>query len=314
MRIGLPNTGTSPNAATFTRGLTDTALHLSNHGITITDSLLMARILDALPTAYTTHKIAFSSSNIISWLLDADADLFHSSSPLTAALVRGGGGGRGASSSGYNEGRGVGRSSPGGGGRGGSSRGGGGGGRGAGCSGASGLGTLSLCQYHIRYGSLKGQHCLQTTHTTATCFKSLTDEWFERGNTGTPHACTSSIPFPRPMMNAPPQSISPCPSLKSPTTPLPVSLHSLTTRYVHLHSPAPPPLAPPGFIPPPTPWYPSPFPPYPFYSPAPSPPVLSTNPPQVIENPPPSPSLPPSFTSPTMHCLHQKQAQTTPSF
>ncbi|CAI7745796.1 unnamed protein product, partial [Closterium sp. NIES-54] len=177
----------SPNAATFTRRLTDAARRITDRGITITDSLLMARILDGLPTAYTTHKIAFttartgtpSSFDVISWLLDAEADLFHSSSPLTAALVRGGGSGRGTPSSGFGGGRGAGRGGRGGGGRSTPRQ---GGGRGAGRGGASGLGTLSPCQYLIRYGSLKGQRCLQTT-TTTTCFKALTDEWFERGNT-----------------------------------------------------------------------------------------------------------------------------------
>ncbi|CAI6001554.1 unnamed protein product [Closterium sp. NIES-64] len=86
----------SPNAATFTRRLTDNARRLTDRGITITDSLLMARILDGLPPAYTTYKIAFittrpgtpSSSDIITWLLDAEADLLHTSLS-TVALARG---------------------------------------------------------------------------------------------------------------------------------------------------------------------------------------------------------------------------------
>ncbi|CAI5993562.1 unnamed protein product [Closterium sp. NIES-65] len=242
----------SPNAATFTRRLTDAARRLTDRDITITDSLLMARILDDLPTAYTTHKIAFTtartgtpSSDAISWLLDAEVDLFHSSSPLTAALVRGGGSGRGTPSSGFGGGCGAGRGGRGGGGRSTPRQ---GGGRGAGRGGASGLGTLSPCQYLIRYGLLKGQRCLQTTHTTATCFKALTDEWFERaplylsGPSHLPNSSSTHPPHPIPPFSPSPRipCFSPTPSLHplvpftitppTPATPrpLPLPLHPLT--------------------------------------------------------------------------------------
>ncbi|CAI5997612.1 unnamed protein product [Closterium sp. NIES-65] len=280
----------SPNAATFTRRLTDTARRLTDRGITITDSLLMARILDGLPPAYTTYKIAFittrpetpSSSDIITWLLDAEADLLHTSLS-TVALARGGSGGRGGFSGGYGGGRATGQSSfPGrSGGRFGS-RPPGSGGRGGGRGGAAGTGTLPPCQYLIRYGSLQGQHCLQTTHATATCFKAPSDEWFERCNTGTPprwhllHPLLTPHDIRTSPTYHPPSSSNP--QVLPPSTPP----HAPPQAHHLLHSPTPspspsgfypPPSPPPGFPPPP--WSPTPYPPYPFYTPQVPPPVCT---------------------------------------
>ncbi|CAI6009739.1 unnamed protein product [Closterium sp. NIES-65] len=44
-----------------------------------------------------------------------------------------------------------------------------------------------------------GQCCGQTTHATETCFKALSDEWFARGNTGTPPRWSALNPRPTPL-------------------------------------------------------------------------------------------------------------------
>ncbi|CAI5965651.1 unnamed protein product [Closterium sp. NIES-65] len=41
--------------------------------------------------------------------------------------------------------------------------------------------------------------CGQTTHATETCFKALNDEWFARGNTGTPPRWSALNPRPTPL-------------------------------------------------------------------------------------------------------------------
>ncbi|GJP62005.1 hypothetical protein CLOP_g19112, partial [Closterium sp. NIES-67] len=42
------------------------------------------------------------------------------------------------------------------------------------------------------------ERCGQTTHATDSCFKALSDEWFARGNTGTPPRWSSLSPRPTP--------------------------------------------------------------------------------------------------------------------
>ncbi|CAI7906771.1 unnamed protein product [Closterium sp. NIES-54] len=188
-------------AADYTRHLNNIARRLRERGATIDDPLLIWHILEGLTPVYEMHRIACdivlsphaTAAEVTTRVLDTEAKLTRQS-PSTLNFTQGRGGrggrggkGRGGGSGGGSGGRGGGAGS---GATGGTSGGDGGAGRG-GCSGG-----FPPCSYVIRQGPNKGHRCNQTTHPAETCFKVLSDEWFARGNTGTPPRWATVTPRP----------------------------------------------------------------------------------------------------------------------
>ncbi|GJP42290.1 hypothetical protein CLOM_g1875 [Closterium sp. NIES-68] len=68
--------------------------------------------------------------------------------------------------------------------------------------------------------------CGQTTHATDSCFKALSDEWFARGNTGTPPRWSSLSPRPTP------QEVRTSPLFQPVSSPL---AHQAVASYCELH-------------------------------------------------------------------------------
>ncbi|GJP60544.1 hypothetical protein CLOP_g17787 [Closterium sp. NIES-67] len=173
-------------AAAFTRRVLDLARRLAALGVPYPDPVLCCHLLEGLSPAFDTHKIAYmqlidkriTPAEVAQWIITTEADLLrHSSSTAAVAQQRNTRGGRGG-------GRGAGR--------------GGGAGRGSNGAGRGAAAAFPPCQYLPRYGPTRGQRCGQTTHATDSCFKVLSDEWFARGNTGTPPRWSSLSPRPTP--------------------------------------------------------------------------------------------------------------------
>ncbi|GJP56162.1 hypothetical protein CLOM_g15212 [Closterium sp. NIES-68] len=173
-------------AAAFTRRVLDLARRLAALGVPYPDPVLCCHLLEGLTSAFDTHKIAYmqlidkriTPAEVAQWIITTEADLLrHSSSTAAVAQQRNTRGGRGG-------GRGAGR--------------GGGAGRGTNGAGRGAAAPFPPCQYLPRYGPTRGQRCGQTTHATDSCFKALSDEWFARGNTGTPPRWSSLSPRPTP--------------------------------------------------------------------------------------------------------------------
>ncbi|GJP31780.1 hypothetical protein CLOM_g14988 [Closterium sp. NIES-68] len=173
-------------AAAFTRRVLDLARRLAALGVSYPDPVLCCHLLEGLTSAFDTHKIAYmqlidkriTPAEVAQWIITTEADLLrHSSSTAAVAQQRNTRGGRGG-------GRGAGR--------------GGGAGRGTNGAGRGAAAPFPPCQYLPRYGPTRGQRCGQTTHATDSCFKALSDEWFARGNTGTPPRWSSLSPRPTP--------------------------------------------------------------------------------------------------------------------
>ncbi|CAI7729236.1 unnamed protein product [Closterium sp. NIES-53] len=172
-------------AVAFTRCVLDLARRLAALDVVYPETVICCHLLEGLTPAFDAHKLAYmlllskhhTLAEVSQWIITTQAEILrHSTSKVAIAQPCSSKGGRGG-------GRGVGRGGGRGGGQGGSP---GHGVNGSGGAGRGGAVAFPPCQYLPRYGPTQGQRCGQTTHAIETCFKALSDEWFARGNTGTP--------------------------------------------------------------------------------------------------------------------------------
>ncbi|GJP65650.1 hypothetical protein CLOP_g22518 [Closterium sp. NIES-67] len=84
------------------------------------------------------------------------------------------------------------------------------------------------------------ERCGQTTHATDSCFKALSDEWFARGNTGTPPRWSSLSPRPTPQESQLP--LAP-PPIAPPQQPYPAWTAGTAASAAHLSGASPAPSA-----------------------------------------------------------------------